>query len=312
DGAADDRVSMAATVGGVTGTELRVLDQTLYAKAPVTELVKKFGASDSDLAEIRKGVTTESPAFTALFDGGWIAVDVKAAGETYGNPAQNVTADKTLAEVKTSAQNLVDGATIARDPADDTHLIVTSSTTKAYAEMKRLVTTVGGEQSPALTEGLDKAPADRPIVIDLWIDDEKLTAVEVNLLQFIDGAAGRSAVRLEVTTGAAIEAPANATKIDTDALGALGSTGAYVSAPGGSDAVTMAQILGYEVQDRAGDAGGKPADHLKEVIADSDGGLLYARIVRRGVAEVTVKGKKACLTLPSSPDDEPAVVKGAC
>jgi hypothetical protein len=37
-----------------------------------------------------------------------------------------------------------------------------------------------------------------------------------------------------------------------------------------------------------------------------------ARIVRRGVAEVTVKGAKACVTLPASSGTEPKVKKGAC
>jgi hypothetical protein len=146
--------------------------------------------------------------------------------------------------------------------------------------------------------------------------DEPVTAAEPAkrkwVLQFIDGAAGRAAVRLEVTTGAPIEAPADATKIDTDALGTLGATGAYVSEPGGTSAVSMAKMLGYEAQDLAEENGGKPADALKGAVKAMDGAPFTARIVRRGVAEVTVKGEKACLTVPSSVDDDPAVVKGAC
>src|SRR5689334_16437841 len=46
--------SVNATIGGVGGTEIRVVDQTLYLKAPVTELVKKFGGAPSDLDEFRR------------------------------------------------------------------------------------------------------------------------------------------------------------------------------------------------------------------------------------------------------------------
>jgi len=308
-GADDDRVQLSAVVDGVAGVELRVIDKTLYAKVPVTELAKKFGASGDDLSSMRSEATASTPTLGAFFDGGWVSLDVKdAAGlpqAGFGLPSPGTDSAKTVAELKTSVSNLFSNATIVRDPADAKHLIVTSSTAKAYAEMKRLVTAVSGAESADLADEIGEAPKDRPIVLDLWIDNEKLTALEVNLLQFADGATGRAAVRFEVTTGAPITAPAGATKIDTAALTAM-ETGA------GGGATAEAEGLGYEALDRAEEGGGKPANYLKAAIADLRGSGASARIVRPGVAEVTSGGTKACLKLPSSYAKEPIVTPGAC
>jgi len=314
DGADDDRALLAVTVDGVTGTEIRVIGPTLYAKAPVAELAKKFGAADGDVAELRKSATADTPALGAFFDGGWVSVDVKEAGGRAGLPAKQVDPAKTMAEVQTSAANLLESATIARDPADDKHLTVTSSTTKAHAELKRLLTAVSGAEGADLTKAMGQAPKEKPIVLDLWIDDEKLTAAEVNVLQFIDGAAGRGAVRLEVTTGTEIAAPDKATKIDTSALPGLGGTGLPGAGPGPivvSDPVATAEILGFQTMAMAATAQGKPADHLKKAIAGMDGSI-EAKIVKRGVAEVTAGGGKACLKLPKSIDKDPVATEGPC
>jgi hypothetical protein len=321
-GADDDRMRLAATVDGVQGTELRVVDKVLYVKAPVTELAQKFGAGASEVSSTRHDATAESPAFGAFFDGGWVSLDMKDAaglpGATLGLPTGKADSAKTLAELKTSASDLFDGAKITRDPADPKHLVVTSSTAKAYAEMKRLVTAVSGSQAKDLADEFGDPPKDRPIVVDLWVDNQKLTAVELNLLQFIDGATGRAALRLDMTTGEPITAPQGASKIDSSALAGLeggdptGLPGPQGGAAGRPTATEAAELLGYQALGRAEEAGGKPADYLRASIAAMPVPGVTARIVRRGVAEVSAHGAKACMRLPTSYDKEPSVKKGAC
>lgn len=291
-----DRALLAATIGDVTGTEVRVVDGTVYAKAPMAALARKLGG---DFAVDRRQAVAEVPQLGTLFDGGWIAVDARKAAEgAYGVPADDLDARKTLAEVQTSASNLLAGAAVVRDPADARHLTVTSSTTKAYAEMKRLMGAVSGP----LAEELRETPRDRPIVLDLWIEDGKLRAAEIDVLQFVDGAAGRAAIRLEVATGREISVPAGATRIDPAVLGTVGVTA-------GDGAAGAAEELGFTVQMRAGAGGGKPAKYLTAAIAELG---LDAKIVRRGVVQVTVDGDVACLTVPDSVDGEPTVVARSC
>jgi hypothetical protein len=300
-GATDDRMLLAATVAGVTGTEMRMVDQTIYLKAPVAELAKKFEAGD--ISEVRAGAVAEVPEAGPFFDGKWVSLDAKEAGQT-ALPAEDADAEKALTELKAGATALFEGADVVRDQADDKHLIVTSSTTKAYAEMKRLATAVSGEIGSELTKEMGAAPKDRPIVLDLWIDDDKLTALEVNLLQFVDGATGRVAVRLEVTTGTEITAPQDATKIDPGKLAGLS-----VPDPTFSVAETHADDIGYSAMDLAEVGGGQPSKYLKQAITESG---YTAKVVRRGVAQVSAGRDTVCLKLPKTLDDEPLVTTGRC
>ncbi|MFI5932052.1 hypothetical protein [Actinoplanes sp. NPDC051494] len=224
DGTEDDRSMVGATIDGVAGTEIRFVDGMIYAKAPVADLAQKFGAG-GDIDDLRKEATSGMPELGSFFDGGWVAVDAKQATELGASSALGTSgaadtadAQKMLAELQTSATNLVEGAEVTRDSADEHHLVVTSSTTKAYTEAKRLAAAMSKELGSDLSEEVEDAPKDRPIVVDLWVEDGTFTAAEVNILQFIDGATGRAAVRVEVTTGSEIAVPDNAAKIDLSAL----------------------------------------------------------------------------------------------
>ncbi|NMO49798.1 hypothetical protein HH310_01105 [Actinoplanes sp. TBRC 11911] len=218
-GATDDKSMLAATIDGVTGTELRAVDGTLYVKAPVTDLAAKFGAKAADVAAIREQAAGTVPGLSALFDGKWVSVDSKEltglAGAEAGVPTPSAQQEQVVKELTTSANNLLDGATVVRDSADDNHIVVTSSTVKAYTEGQRLADTLLGKLGNELPK---TAPKDRPIVMDLWVDNGKFTAAEINLLQFVDGATGRVAVRIDVASGQPIAAPTGATKIDTKSL----------------------------------------------------------------------------------------------
>ncbi|BAL89414.1 hypothetical protein AMIS_41940 [Actinoplanes missouriensis 431] len=229
EGTEDDRASISATVDGVTGTEVRYVDKTVFLRAPIADLAAKFGAS-ADEVKALSGQTAGGPAgLDAFFDGGWVSVDSAALGDLAeagaGVEAPDLEEEKALTEFSTSATNLLEGADLVRDENDDTHLVATTSTTKAYAELQRLVTAVDKDLAPEL--GTD-APADKPIALDLWIVDGKLTAAEINLLQFADGATGRVALRLEVTTGAEIAAPEGATKLDPQQLQGPASVQPYL------------------------------------------------------------------------------------
>ncbi|XVV14800.1 hypothetical protein ACQP2X_10855 [Actinoplanes sp. CA-131856] len=322
EGDKDDRASLSATIDGVTGTELRVIDGVVYVKAPVQELATKFGAAASDVTEMRQGLTGELPEAAALFDGKWVSVDVAKATEGAlgkATPSQDpAQAAKLQSEIQASAKNLFESAQIVRDSADPTHLTVTTSTTKGYAEFQRLAGVFGKELGTDVTKDLPKAPKERPITLDLWIKDEKLTALEVNFLQFIDGATGRAALRFEVTTGAEIAAPEGATKIDPSKL-TSGLTGGGAQPYGGGDfsgldgdtAYTEARLLALDVQLRQLEKSNINTN-LKQAVAErnAEGDGVKVGVVRSGVAQVAADGAFACVKVSAS--KEPVVTKGKC
>ncbi|MEU4626558.1 hypothetical protein AB0G04_42075 [Actinoplanes sp. NPDC023801] len=331
-GVADDKALINATIDGVTGAEIRVIDKIAYVKVPVRELAAKFGAPASEVDEIAKEAGAEIPGIDKLIDGGWISIDsaeieefTKKAGVS-ASAASQEDSDKIAAELKTSAQNLLDGADVVRDEKDKKHLVVTTSTTKAHAEAKRFVEALEKiatkEQASILDEAIgtemDKAPAEKPIVLDLWVDNGKFEAFEINLLQFVEGNTGRASVRVDIANSADIVAPADATKIDLapifEALGSgLAGTGAGPDGGrGGGDAKTWAELVGQQAVVSALSKGGKPSKYLKQAAEDMAFSGVEIKVVRTGVAQVTSGSSVACVTVPATTRGEPKVVNGRC
>ncbi|GIE30882.1 hypothetical protein Ait01nite_039270 [Actinoplanes italicus] len=332
EGVADDKALLNATIDGVTGAEIRVIDKIAYVKVPVRALAAKFGAPADEVDQIAKEAGAEIPGIDKLIEGGWISIDsaeieefTKKAGVS-ASPASQQDSDKIAAELKTSAQNLLDGADVVRDEKDKKHLVVTTSTTKAHAEAKRFVEALEKiatkEQSSILEEAigseLDKAPADKPIVLDLWIDNGKFEAFEINLLQFVEGNTGRASVRVDIASSADIVAPTGATKIDLapifQALGAgLAGTGAGPDTGlGGGEAKTWAELVGRQAIVSALGKGGKPSKYLKQAAEDMAFSGVEVKVVRTGVAEVTSGSSVACVTVPATTSGDPKVVDGPC
>jgi hypothetical protein len=335
EGVADDKALMNAVVDGVTGVEVRVVDQVAYLKVPVKELAAKFGASAAEVDEIAAEASGELPGLDKFFAGEWVSAsvaDFEKASREAGVPASPTgqeESDKLAAELKTSAENLLQGAEVVRDAKDKTHLTVTTTTVKAHAEGKRLVEAIqkivakdqAGVLDEALGSELDKAPADKPIVLDLWVDNGKFKAFEINALQFVEGNTGRASVRVEIAAGAEITAPAGATKLDLapvfEAFGAAGAgstggTGTGSSLGGGGDAKNWAELVGQQAVLLSLTEGGKPATHLKKAAGEMAMPGVTVKVVRTGVAQVTSGSSVACVTVPGTSRGEPKVAAGAC
>ncbi|GAA4936272.1 hypothetical protein [Actinoplanes utahensis] len=340
DGIEDDRALFNATIDGVTGAEVRVVDKVAYFKVPVNELVTKFGGTKADVDEIRTEVGASVPGIDTLLNGGWVSISADdvakfAEGTTGVKPSASVDPaeqEKIVAEFKTSAENLLESADIVRDEKDKTHLVVTTSTVKAFNEGKRLLDAIAklapaetGEVLKEATAELGKeTPADKPIVLDLWIDNGNFKAFEINLLQFDTGNTGRASVRVEIATGAEISAPGDAKKLDVSKIVeglSQGMGGVTSDLDGGAGfppsststvAENWASLLGSKTLLLALSEGGKPATHLAKAVADFNMPGTKVKIVRAGVAQVTSGSTVACLTLPATTSGEPKVLAGAC
>jgi hypothetical protein len=227
-GAADDRSLTKVVVDGVAGAELRVVNGVTYAKVSFTELAAKFGGSKADVEAIRRQLGPANPGVNTLVDGGWVWVSAADAAKFENKvvPAGTPSADPAMSEkagneLITSAANLVESAKVTYAKKDKTHLIFTTSTLKTYKEAKRLVKAMSKVADKPTADMLDEVfgadftpPADRPIVLDLWIDKGRLEAIEINFLQFVKGSTGRAGLRAEFSRGLDITAPDNAKKID--------------------------------------------------------------------------------------------------
>ncbi|GGN72227.1 hypothetical protein GCM10010112_40290 [Actinoplanes lobatus] len=327
---ADDRVQMTANLDGITGLDVRTVDEVLYVRVPVTELAQRAGASSTDIAEMRSGLSTEVPTLAPLFDGEWVSVaaaDLKKLGEQLGGATaaaanQQEQSEKLAAEFRTSAENLLESADVVRDEQDKKHLIVTTSTGKAIAEAKRIAEAAfkilapdgPADAADSFKKEIDeKAPADKPIVLDIWVDNGKFTAFEINYLQFFDGATGRGTVRIEVADSVDITAPSGAQKLDVAPLfEALAGAASGGGTSGAGAAESWAELVGQRAVLFALTEQGKPADYLKKAAKDMAIPGVKVQIVRKGVAQVTSGTSVACVTVPATTRGEPKVKAGAC
>jgi hypothetical protein len=220
----DDRYLVRAVADGIVAGEMRVVDEVTYARVAFPALVAKFGGSAADLKAIRKQLGRSNAGVDTLTGGGWVWVSPADVEELTQRaiaaaPAADPEREQQIStEIVTSMENLISSADVTYDPKDRTHLIVTTSTARAYREGVRLVEAMqklAGEPVESLLDGdLDAAPADRPIVLDLWIDEGRFRAFEIDFLQFVEGSTGRAGLRVEFTRGTRITAPGDADRLD--------------------------------------------------------------------------------------------------
>ncbi|SDY38943.1 hypothetical protein SAMN05444365_102105 [Micromonospora pattaloongensis] len=317
-GPEDDRAFLSATINGVSGAELRVVDGVAYAKAPVPELTTMFGVPDAELAELRSTAGMVAPGMAALFDGGWVSQNVEeltklgGAGPV-GADAAAVDPAKLTAEFTTSAENLLNSAELTRHAEDRDRIVATVRTKNAYDEAVRLAKAV----QPELAGEIDssEAPADRPIRIDLWVQDDKLTAVELDVIQLVEGAKGRVAVRVEIATGREIVAPEGATPLDLpdmDELSELAGAGEIPAAGGPEAARGLAYALDVTATGIAAEENVRPTSrHLKQAAQEMVMEDVTVRVLAGNRATVTVDGGTVCLDL-NRPEGKGRVTDGAC
>jgi len=83
---------------------------------------------------------------------------------------------------------------------------------------------------------------------DLWIDNGRFKALEINFLQFVKGSTGRASLRVEFSRGKHITAPRNAEKLDLNKIFesmTVGGTDDLVRAGLGADrAKAWAALIG--------------------------------------------------------------------
>jgi hypothetical protein len=231
-GVADDRTLAKAVLGGVVGAEVRVVDKVTYGKVPFHKLAAKFGGSKADIDSLRQELGPKTAGVNTLIDGGWVWVseaDMKKFTQTTAGVAPNSTPEqneKYATELITSAENLIEDAAVVYDKKDKTHLIATISMAKATAEGERLLAAMqkitdeptADLLSETFGSNLKRAPADRPIVLDLWIDNGRFEAFEINFLQFVKGSTGRAGLRVEFSPGDDIRAPRKADRLDLNKI----------------------------------------------------------------------------------------------
>jgi hypothetical protein len=244
----DDSSSVLVRVDDLVAGELRSVGQTLYARADVDGLAKRFPDMQQGLDEARSGLTggdgVSGPApaevvepATAFLDGKWISVDVAAylkqleemaAGQDGGAAGLDMSdyaSDEMRDLLGSALKDAVTSVTRQEEDQIGDHLVAKVDLRKAYTKLRSgLPALFDGEQADVMEQQLPPVSEvpDKQIDVSFWVRDGELKRAELDVAQFVDDAAGSFVLRADVASGRKIAAPDDAVEFDLGALMAAG------------------------------------------------------------------------------------------
>lgn len=164
--------------------EMRVLADTLYVRADVRDLVEQFGGPSS---EIDQFVASAPPGFefaSPLVEGEWIAIEgARQFSEQFGAPSPDAELQKEFAN---SLQTAVeDNSEVTSEGSDDKgdHVRAAVEIKPLYDSLRETFGTLN-VPGAALPEATDVP--DETLLIDFWIQDDRLSQIQIDVTQFRD------------------------------------------------------------------------------------------------------------------------------
>jgi hypothetical protein len=255
----DQQAEFLVNVAGQeNAVEIKTFGSTLYARADVAGLLDTFGGEPGALDAFEQQVTSQ-PGFEfvgTFLDGEWIALTGadQFAEQLTGQSVEEQT-EKQRAMAEELANSLKDNASVEAGDEEGPggHLVVTLPLRALFEDFKEITEAAGtiasgGAQMPDTSD-----VPDEDIILDVWIDDEEVTQVELDVVQFADWEdaedfpEGVEDLRLRMTveefTGS-LEQPEAAAEVDFGQLMGLlmgGATGGG-ALPGGGAGETSQEV----------------------------------------------------------------------
>jgi hypothetical protein len=188
----DQQAEFSATIAGQENAlEIKTIGTTLYARADVSGLIDTFGGEQANLEALARQAATQ-PGFEfigTLLDGDWIAVTgaAKFAEQLTGQSVEEQT-EQQQAMAEELANSLKENAEVEAGDKEGPggHVVVTLPLRALVEDFKEITQAAGTLASGgAPLPDADELP-DEDIILDVWIDDEEVTQVELDIIQFAD------------------------------------------------------------------------------------------------------------------------------
>ncbi len=241
----NQQTELVANIAGIdNAVELKVVGDTIYARASVEDLVGVFGG---DLSEIQAGLAGAPPGFEfigAALQGQWIGISgLQQLAEQFGGAAATQSeeqeqqalqfADDMAAAFEANAEVTFEG-----DEDPGAHLVATVNIRDIYDDFLQAFGALGTLVTGQMGQLPDAASIpDEELTLDFWVADDRVTQVGFDFIQ-LAAIAGEDApsidsfgvlVELDEFDGD-VEAPDDFVEVDLAALlqgfmGGLGGTG---------------------------------------------------------------------------------------
>ena len=168
--------------------EFRFVDNVVYARGDVRDLVDKFGGSQEELDAAAAQAGAQFTFVEPLVEGEWVGFEgfqelmEQAAGGSISSPDPEL--QKKFTEDLTRA--VEDSATVTEEGSDDagTHLVADVNIKDLYNALQESFASLSQVPGADLPSG-EEIP-DENIKVDFWVDDGFLTQIGFDLVQFKD------------------------------------------------------------------------------------------------------------------------------
>jgi hypothetical protein len=252
--------STSVRLSGNSLVDLRSVNGVIYAKADVKKILELAGEKPDTLDQQLSGLPPAMAPLAKAAKGEWVSLDLAKAAEAAkesglldalpkATPSPTVDAAKLNKLIESLKKAYQDKATITElkedDQRGDGFRLSAPAKQVAEAVSPDLIALVGKTAEAEVRKAITEIP-DKNFSLDVWVKDDKLTAVALDLTQFLDkpvpGKKLAVDVDIDVDSGK-VEAPSGVTEIDVKELlksfpgGALpGLGGAGGTSTGGGSA----------------------------------------------------------------------------
>ncbi len=216
--------------------ELRYVNQTFYLRADLATLEKDLGQSTSAAGGLQSALASPDannsvPGLSALGQGNWVSVPaselaglLQAAGGS-GSSAS----DQQMQQMWTQLRNAFsDNATYTKvgTTGGRTHYTASLALKPFVQDVEQSLPASLGSLPGASSVGKQVNDAvgqlgHRKLVADVWVRDNKVQEIDVDLNQFDHKYGFAVPIRIQIGAGAPVVAPSGATPLDLSRLGGL-------------------------------------------------------------------------------------------
>lgn len=245
---------MVVNIAGEDDFEMKAIDQVLYFRADVQGLVETFGGDPSDIGAAVEQAEAQGLGFVRpAAEGRWMSIEglKDTAQQMTGQTPPALPKQEQLIEDLT--ESFEANATVTSKGREDVgeHLVVSVPLKATYESFAKAFAQLGRQLPVGQLPDVSEVPNEE-ITLHVWVDDDRVTQVDLDLIQVARLTEGAEEVPEDVKQFGVlaqieefedeIEVPENAVAIDPQqifgllgglVMGGMGAPGSSGSAPGG-------------------------------------------------------------------------------
>lgn len=249
--------AIAVNLGGASLAEVRSIDGLIYVRADAKKILTLAGEDPAAVDRQLDGLPPSLAPLAKAVNNEWVSIDlVKAATaakeggllEALPTPTATPSIDaakvqRLIASLKAAYQQKATISELGEAGERGTGYRLSAPAKQvAQAVSDDLIAIAGKGSEAQIRKGINGLP-DQNVALDLWVKDDRLTAVALDITQFLDKPANGKKLSLDVginVDSGEVTAPTGATEFDVKAfldevpLGAMGGLGGAAGAGAGA------------------------------------------------------------------------------